>query len=112
MSTPNAESPQAALKKGRANMQRGLETAGGHLELFADRLVFTPHSFNVQSDAVEVPLREVQGTRPVWTKFLNLIPLGPNSLAVDLADGSVRSFVLPRRLEWKSAIDDAVAALR
>ena len=108
--TTTPQPNQPALKEGRANLQRGRETVGGRLRLLSDRLVFTPHKLNFQTDPVEVPLAEVRGTRPVWTKFLGVLPLAPNSLAVELADGTEHAFVLSGRQGWKSAIDDAVAA--
>ncbi|WIK83274.1 MULTISPECIES: hypothetical protein [Micrococcus] len=110
MTTPHPRQPDNM--SGRANLQRGLETVGGHLSLVSDRLVFTPHTLNVQSEPVQIPLDQVRGTRPVWTKFLGVLPLAPNSLAVELADGTEHAFVLSGRQEWKAAIDDAVAAQR
>ncbi|SJN15456.1 Possible GRAM domain [Micrococcus lylae] len=110
MTTPHPQQPD--IMSGRANLQRGLETVGGHLSLVNDRLVFTPHKLNVQSDPVEIPLAQVRGTRPAWTKFLGVLPLAPNSLAVELEDGTVHAFVLSERQEWKAAIDDALAAQR
>lgn len=112
MSMGTQPNQQPVVKTGGANLQRGRETVGGHLTLTADRLIFSAHKLNLQTGAVEIPLSEIRGTRLVWTKFLNVLPIAPNSLAVDLADGTVHAFVLFGRKEWKTAIDDAVAAQR
>ncbi len=95
------------LKSGRANLQRGRETVGGRLTLTNQRMLFTAHQFNVQSGATEIPLEAIRGTRPVWTKFLNLIPLAPNSLAVLTIDGTEFRFVLSGRSHWQEAIGAA-----
>ena len=40
-----------------------------------------------------------------WTKFLNLIPLAPNSIAICTSEGKQYRFVLFGRKDWKLAID-------
>lgn len=93
------------VREGAANLQRGLETVGGKLFLTDQRLFFQSHSFNIQTGATEVPLPQILGTRPCWTKFLSLVPLLPNSLAVLTSSGTEYRFVLFGRKEWAAAID-------
>lgn len=95
------------IKSGGANMQRGAETVGGKLHLTNQRLVFESHKFNVQSGSTKIPLTEIAETQPVWTKFLNLIPLAPNSLAVVTQNGEEHRFVLGGRGKWQTAVDQA-----
>lgn len=95
------------LRHGRANMQRGAETAGGKLFLTTERLVFVAHSFNVRSGSSEVPLALIGEVATSWTKLLGKLPLLPNSIAVTLRDGTVHSFVVPGRDAWIDAIDHA-----
>lgn len=95
------------IKAGRANLQRGRETAGGKLQLTNQRLIFTAHQFNVHAGATEIPLTALGWTRPRWTKFLNVIPLAPNSLSVFTTDGTEFRFVLSGRAAWQQAIDTA-----
>ena len=92
------------FREGTANLQRGAETVGGWLFLTDQRLFFQSHSFNVQTGATDIPLSQVRGTRLCWTKFLGLIPLLPNSLAVTLANGVEHRFVVFGRKEWAAAI--------
>lgn len=97
------------IKEGAANLQRGIETVGGRLFLTDRRLVFASHAFNVQSGATEIPLRDIRSTAPCWTKFLGLIPLMPNSLAVR-TDQAEHRFVLFGRGPWADAIGKAMAS--
>jgi hypothetical protein len=95
---------EVEIRRGVANLQRGAETVGGKLYLTNQRLVFESHAFNIQSGATLIPLSEISKTEPCWTKFLNLIPVAPNSLAVSTSETEFR-FVLMGRKAWKAAID-------
>jgi hypothetical protein len=94
------------LRDSMANMQRGVETAGGHLYLTTHRLIFEAHAFNIQSGVSVIPLRDVEGVEKCWTRFLGLIPIFPNSIAVATKDKTYR-FVVPSRQEWIDAILEA-----
>lgn len=105
-------SDEKILRRGAANLQRGAETVGGELLLTDQRLYFRSHALNLQTGTTEIPLSHIRHMRPCWTRFLGLIPLLPNSLAVGLSDGTEHRFVLVGRKEWAAAIDAAVAACR
>src|SRR6187455_2813762 len=75
-------SGETPVKDGGANLQRGVETVGGWLYLTNQRVVFESHAFNVQTGVTEIPLASISGIRKCWTKFLNLIPLFPNSFGI------------------------------
>jgi len=92
------------LREGAANLQRGAETVGGKLFLTDQRLFFQSHAFNIQTGATEIPLSRIAGMRLCWTKFLNIIPLAPNSLAIKTTNGTEYSFVLFGRKKWAAAI--------
>lgn len=92
------------LRKGAANLQRGAETVGGTLFLTDQRLVFQSHAFNLQTGVTEIPLLDVVGTRRCWTRFLGVVPIMPNSLAVTTTRGTEHRFVLFGRGEWEAAI--------
>jgi len=96
------------IKEGAANLQKNLETVGGTLRLTNKRLVFRPHKLNVQTDLTELELTDVQYCRPCWTKFLGLIPMFPNSLAVCTKQGTEYRFVLFNRHAWAAAIDSCL----
>jgi hypothetical protein len=96
---------ETLIKSGAANLQRGIETVGGRLYMTNYRLVFEPHAFNIQTEPLIIPVANIGGTRPCWTKFLNLIPLLPNSLAVATTDGKEYAYVTWGRQAWIKAID-------
>ena len=93
------------IKEGPANLQKGIETVGGKLCLTNQRLVFEAHALNVQGGVTQVELADVQSSQPRWTKFLGIIPLFPNSLAVYAKGGQEYRFVLNGRSAWAAAID-------
>ncbi|GAA3283206.1 GRAM domain-containing protein [Nesterenkonia halobia] len=95
---------ETVLKSSNANLQRGAETVGGRLHLTDRRLIFESHAFNIQSGASVVGLGEIVDAEPVWTLFLNSIPVMPNSLAVRTRDGGELRFVLFGRKTWRREI--------
>jgi hypothetical protein len=95
---------ETLIKDGAANLQRGLETVGGRLYLTSQRLVFEPHAVNIQTEVAVLPLTAVTGARKCWTKFLNLIPIAPNSIAVSTTEGKDYRFVTWGREAWLAAI--------
>lgn len=98
---PN-ESP---IREGAANLQRGLETVGGRLYLTNQRLVFESHRFNIQTGPTIIPLDSVTGIRKCWTRFLDLVPLFPNSVSILTKEGTEYRFVLNNRRAWIEAIN-------
>ena len=95
---------ETIVKESAANHQRGIETVGGRLFLTTQRLVFESHDWNVQTGTTIIPLLEIIRVEPAWTKFLNLIPLMPNSIKVATRGGQEHSFVVFGRGEWMRAI--------
>jgi hypothetical protein len=98
---------EEVIRDAAANLQRGIETVGGWLYLTTERLIFEAHAFNIQSGASVIPLRVVGKMWKSWTKFLGLIPVFPNTLAVATAKGKTFRFVIGSRDAWISAIRDA-----
>lgn len=95
------------IRDSAANLQRGIETVGGRLYLTTHRLIFEAHAFNVQSGATVIPLRDVEEMWKCWTKFLGLLPIFPNSLAVSTSKGKTFRFVIGRRDEWINTVREA-----
>lgn len=93
------------VREGGANLQKNVESVGGRLFLTGQRLIFEAHKINVQGGTTEVSLSNVVSTRACWTRFLGMIPLFPNSLAVFTKDGKEYRFVLFGRHEWAAAIE-------
>ena len=99
---------ESIIKDGAANLQRGLETVGGKLYITDKRLIFEPHAINVQSKILEINIIDIKSTEKSWTKFLNIIPIFPNSLLVHIKDDSSYNFVLFGRESWKNKIDELI----
>ena len=98
-------STEMLIKKGPANLQKGVETVGGKLYLTTQRLIFEAHKLNIQGGITEMNLSEINSTKLAWTKFLGLIPLIPNSLSINLKKNEY-CFVLFGRKVWQSSIDE------
>ena len=96
------------IKEGAANLQRGLETVGGKLYVTNHRLLFEPHAINIQSENMEINIVDIKSTEKSWTKFLNIIPIFPNSLLIHTKDGQSKNFVLFGREQWKHKIDELI----
>jgi hypothetical protein len=94
------------VKKGGVNLQKGLETVGGHFYLTNQRLIFEAHAMNIQGGNTLIDLSDVDSTEKCWTKFLKVIPLMPNSLAVHTKSGEEYRFVLFGRDAWQEKINE------
>lgn len=100
---------ESLIKKGAANLKKGIETVGGYLYLTSQRLIFEAHAVNFQGGNTIIDLSNIDSTDKCWTKFLNLIPLMPNSLAINSKTGEVYKFVLFRRNTWEVKINENIS---
>ena len=105
---------EALIKKSAANLQKGIETVGGYLYLTNQRLIFEAHAINFQGGTTIIHLSNIVSIEKIWTKFLNLVPIMPNSLAVNakLYTGSQHveafKFVLFGRSAWEIIINESI----
>ncbi len=97
---------ETIVKEGGANLQRGLETVGGHLYLTNKRLVFESHAFNIQQGSTIVDVENITEMTKTWTKFLNLIPIFPNSVCIRTKTGDEFNFVVSNRNSWIQDIEN------
>lgn len=97
---------EKTIREYPANLQRGVETVGGHLYLTTNRLVFEPHSLNYQTDTEIIRLNDIKSISKVWTKFLNIFPIFPNSVKIEAGDREYK-FVVTNRGEFISQITDS-----
>lgn len=67
---PQDNNQKPILSK-KANLQRGAEFVGGHIDLYPDRLYFNSHSFNIQTGATTIMLADIvdMGTELIPTMF-------------------------------------------
>jgi len=99
-------SDEKQVKSGAANLQKGIETVGGKLYLTNQRLIFEAHKLNIQRGVTDITLSDINSSELRWTKFLGLIPLMPNSLAVILTNGKEYRFVISGRKAWQYIINE------
>ena len=108
------EQNEELIKKGSANFQKGIEAVGGKLYLTNQRLIFEAHAINFQGGTTIIHLSNIVSIEKIWTKFLNLVPIMPNSLAVNakLYTGSQHveafKFVLFGRSAWEIIINESI----
>lgn len=88
------------LKEGRANHWKGIEAVGGRLFLTDHRLVFKPHSFNIQIREESISLDQIVSIKPNRTFFIL-----PNQISVELANGKEERFVVWNRKKWMEKIE-------
>jgi|TARA_B110001454_G_C12645427_1_gene403065 hypothetical protein len=100
---------ETLIKKGAANLKKGIETVGGYLYLTSQRLIFEAHAVNFRGGNTIIDLSNIDSTEKCWTKFLNLIPLMPNSLAINSKTGEEYKFVLFRRNAWEVKINENIS---
>ena len=101
----NDHQESTVIKKGPANLERGIEAVGGKLMLTQDVLIFQSHALNIQCGRTEIPCSEILKVEPSWSRFLGAIPLVPNGLKVHTRDGTVYRFVVFGRRKWIAAIE-------
>lgn len=96
---PVLQAGEQVVKKGPANLFRGIESVGGRLFLTNKRLVFQSHKVNVQAGEESWPLETIANVKTAWTMLIV-----PNGLLVWLADGTRRRFVVWGRRDWAREI--------
>ena len=92
------------IKDSPANLQCGIETVGGRIHLTSERLVFEAHAINIQTGTTIIPLESISDVRKCWTRFLNLIPLLPNSIAIATKECQEYRVVIFARQSWIDSI--------
>ncbi len=86
--------------EGSANFQNNVETVGGNLRLYKDRLLFETHVLNVQKKSILIKLSSISEIYLGWTKFLGIIPLIPNAIIISTNDNKLYRFTVFHRKEW------------
>jgi len=99
------------IYEGAANLQKNIETVGGKLKLYSDKLVFEPHAINVQREPVSILLSSVLEIHLGWTKLFGFIPILPNSMIVLTTDNKSYRFTVFRRKEWADKIKSEIEKL-
>jgi hypothetical protein len=92
---------ERTIREGRANLQRGIENVGGKLYLTSHRLIFEAHVLNTQRGPTGLSLDQISRVATCWTRFLGVVPIAPNSLAVSMRDATECPFVERREPVFK-----------
>jgi hypothetical protein len=90
-----------------ANHFLKMESRGGRLHLTNKRLIFKPHSFNMQGGTMEIARSNIAGATK--TQTLGIVP---NGLLVTKKDGSAERFVVNGRAEWFRRLSAGADATR
>lgn len=104
---PALEAGEQLVRKGPANLFRGIESVGGRLFLTDRRVIFQSHKVNVQGGLDEWRLDAITNVKPAWTMLIV-----PNGLLLYLADGTRKRFVVWQRGEWAREIGARILAPR
>ena len=95
-----------SLFESAANLQKNVETVGGKLQLFSDKLIFQPHKVNIQREPITITLSDITDTYLGWTKLFGIIPLLPNAIVITTNENKLFRFTVFHRNEWLSKIND------
>jgi hypothetical protein len=87
-----------------ANMFRGVESVGGRMRITDKRILFEPHSLNLQKQPAEIPLEQV--TEVGKSNTMGFIP---NGLFVHLQSGLEYKFVCWQRERLISLIQKHIS---
>jgi hypothetical protein len=77
-----------------------IETTGGKLYLFNDKLQFKSHKFNIQNNQLIINLFEIDKVG-----FFNIYGFVPTGLRITTKSGKIEKFVVSDRKKWKAEIE-------
>lgn len=84
----------------RANLWRGAESVGGQLTLANGVLSFRAHALNIQTEALDLQVADIESTRKY--RSMGFIP---NGLAVTTTSGVEYRFVVAQRDRFIAGIE-------
>ena len=90
--------------KGPVSMRRADEAAGGMLYLTTGRLIFESHRPDGQDLCIAIALEDIETMQAGWSKLFNLIPIAPNAMAIETAQGDAYRFIMFGRRQWIASI--------
>lgn len=96
---PSLAESEEIRYSGAATHFRGWEGVGGRLFLTEDRLVFQPHTLNIQSGEQSWPLSAIEDAQ--LSRIFLVVPTG---LDVQLRSGETERFGTWDRQQWRAAI--------
>ncbi|MFC4304407.1 GRAM domain-containing protein [Cohnella boryungensis] len=93
---------QYILQNAAANLFRGIEGVGGRLDVTNERVIFRPHSLNIQTKILEIDLQEI-----VKVEKRNTMFVVPNGMKICVTSGKEYKFVVWGRTKLIEQIRNA-----
>ncbi|ASJ52261.1 hypothetical protein BP422_01145 [Brevibacillus formosus] len=81
---------------------RGIEVVSGRLTITSDRLYFQPNSLNIQTQSLELHLKDIAAVEKRNTLFVI-----PNGMKIKMHNGQEHKFVVWKRAEIIGMIQDS-----
>jgi hypothetical protein len=105
---------EETIRDGPANLQWGWEAVGGWLAVSPGWLGFSAHGVRISRRAVGllIPTSSIREVRPCWTRLLGLLPVLPNSIAIETDEERVYRFVVEDRQRWLKVIRRVAASIK
>lgn len=73
----------------KANMKKGMEYVGGTLKITNEYLYFYPHSFNIQSENVQISVSEIK-----TIDTAKILGISPNGVVMHLNNDTTYKFTI------------------
>ncbi|QOS77588.1 hypothetical protein JNUCC31_22860 [Paenibacillus sp. JNUCC31] len=75
-----------------ANLFRGIEAVGGRLNITNERILFNPHSINIQRKPLEIMIKDISKIEK-----RNTLKIVPNGIKITINNGQEYKFVVYKR---------------
>lgn len=99
------------IMKGPASMGSRDEKSGGMLYLTNRRLIFESHRPDGQNQCIVIALEDIDTVAAGWSKLFKLIPIAPNAMSINTAQGNSYHLLLFGRHQWAASIEHAKVQL-
>jgi hypothetical protein len=86
-----------------ANLFRGMEAVGGHLFFEEDEMIFRSHRLNLQVGETHIPYKDISNVVKC-----NTLLVVPNGILVNMKNGNPYQFVVGKRNEIISLINNQI----
>ena len=101
--TSGADQSEEILADVRANLFRGLEAVGGRMKITTRRVLFEPHSLNVQTTPAQIPLSDI-----IEVTKRRTLGIVPNGLLIRTRSGMEYKFVVWGRQKLINIIESRI----
>jgi len=94
---------EVILKEALANHFYEIEACGGKIYLTNHRLFFKTHVLNINDHELTIEFQQIERV-----ELCRTLLIVPNGLRIILKSGKKEQFVIGKRSEWKTAIEEVV----